>query len=346
VKLGDVAADIALVAERKPSVVVVAQGRPAVLRAIDAHVKPAAVADEASSEAEPTTAEENTTTKESTQPTSAPQGTPAPQEDAARFESAADEHAPAPAVPTDPKIAKRLHEWRERMRTASRTVWQRPGDAATPAPTWRDELVAWGRSIANGLHRDAPPRPSALLKSAQARLNIPDELMPAIALGYAVHLNGTTASPADLATLLRHRWDEALGRGVLGALGVLRWRNSRISLAAAVAAYLDERGPVSGVLVGVPGEKLPAMERCAVVAPELPLDIVAGRCTALADAVLVPRPYVNATTIQLESKLRVAVPIVEVTRDLTDLASVFVRVASAEEADALGLRVIAEIGND
>jgi hypothetical protein len=277
---------------------------------------------------------------------SAPQGTPAPQEDAARFESAADEHAPAPAVPTDPKIAKRLLEWRERMRTASRTVWQRPGDAATPAPTWRDELVAWGRSIANGLHRDAPPRPSALLKSAQARLNIPDELMPAIALGYAVQLNGTTASPADLATLLRHRWDEALGRGVLGALGVLRWRNSRISLAPAVAAFLDERGPVSGVLVGVPGEKLPAMERCAVVAPELPLDIVAGRCTALADAVLVPRAYVNATTIQLESKLRVAVPIVEVTRDLTDLASVFVRVASAEEADALGLRVIAEIGND
>jgi hypothetical protein len=84
------------------------------------------------------------------------------------------------------------------------------------------------------------------------------------------------------------------------------------------------------------------MEPSAVVAPGLELDIVAGRCADLAGAILVPRHYASATAIRIDAKLRIAVPIVEVTHDFADLETAFVRVDSADQASARGLPVIAD----
>lgn len=315
-KLDDVADDVALVADRKASAVIATQGRPAVIRPIAAHVKQAYV-DEAAAEPE----------------------APPP---AAKPE--ANQAVPTPvAAASDESVAKRLNEWREKMYEATKTESARVTEqVAVDAPTWRDELVAWGRLVANGLHRDASPKPSPVMKTALARLGIDADLGRAVAFAYAMHLCGTTLAPAELANLLRRRWDEALGRGVLGATGVLRWRNSRISLAPALAAFLDERGPVSGDLVGIPRDQVEPMEPGAVVAPGLDLDIVAGRCADLAGAILVPRRYASVAAIRIDAKLRIAVPIVEVTRDYADLETAFVRVESAEQASALGLPVIAD----
>jgi hypothetical protein len=319
-KLDDVAGDVALVADRKASAVIVAQGRPAVMRAITAHVKQSVVEEPvAPAEPEP------------------PAPTPATKPEAGQA-------VPTPvAASSDASVAKRLNEWREKMYEATKTDGARVTEQATAdAPTWRDDLVTWGRLVANGLHRDASPKPSPVMKTALTRLGIDADLGRAIAFAYAMHLCGTTLAPAELANLLRRRWDEALGRGVLGATGVLRWRNSRISLAPALAAFLDERGPVTGDLVGIPRDTLEAMEPSAVVAPGLELDIVAGRCADLAGAILVPRRYASATAIRIDAKLRIAVPIVEVTHDFADLETAFVRVDSADQASARGLPVIAD----
>ena len=323
-KLDDVAGDVALVADRKASAVIVAQGRPAIVRAIVAHVKQS-VAEEPAAEPEA--------------PAPMPSSAPAP---AAKAETK--QAVPAPvAASSDTSVAKRLNEWREKMYEATKTDGARVTEQpAADAPTWRDELVTWGRLVANGLHRDASPKPSPVMKTALNRLGIDGDLGRAVAFAYAMHLCGTTIAPAELANLLRRRWDEALGRGVLGATGVLRWRNSRISLAPALAAFLDERGPVTGDLVGIPRDQVEPMEPGAIVAPGLELDIVAGRCTDLAGAVLVPRRYASTSAIRIDAKLRVAVPIVEVTRDFADLETAFVRVESADQASARGLPVIAD----
>jgi hypothetical protein len=296
-----------------------------VIRAITAHVKQTLV-EELGATAEP----------------EAPTPVAAPAAPAAKPE--VKQAVPTPvAASSDTSVAKRLDEWREKMHEATKTDGARATEqSAADAPTWRDELVAWGRLVANGLHRDASPKPSSVMKTALARLGIDADLGRAIAFGYAMHLCGTTLAPAELANLLRRRWDEALGRGVLGATGVLRWRNSRISLAPALAAFLDERGPVTGDIVGIPRDQVEPMEPGAVVAPGLELDIVAGRCADLAGAILIPRRYAGTTAIRIDAKLRIAVPIVEVTQDFADLETAFVRVDSADQASALGLPVIAD----
>jgi hypothetical protein len=259
----------------------------------------------------------------------------------------ADATGPPPAAaepPASPAVARRLLEWRDRMRSAMRPVLQRGPLRPASAPTWRDDLAMWGRSVASGLHRDPPPPLPDLAGRLFARLNVPDELAPAIALAYAAHLSGTRGvAPADLAALLGHRWDDALGRGVLAAAGVLRLRGSRLVLAGPVTAFLDERPPVTGIVVGEPDGELAPTEATAVVAPSWSLELIAGRCAALAGAVLVPRAQAATAAVRLEARVRGAVPLVEgdAGERWRELEIALVRVASEAGANAFGLPVLA-----
>lgn len=245
--------------------------------------------------------------------------------------------------------AQRLLEWRDRMRNAGRPAPRAAAELAAGAPTWRDELVTWGRSAVAGTHRDPPPwAPRSPLVSL-ARLGLPDDLVPGVALAYARYLTGARGvAPAELADLLGHRWDEALGRGQLASSGALIWRGNRIVLSPALAAVLDERQPVTGFVVGIARDRPRVTETGAVVALDLPLDIVAGRCAPLLGAVLVPRAAAAARTIQIEARLRGAVPILELDgwEATQGFGSVLVRVPTAVAAAALGLPVITVLFED
>lgn len=359
----DAAAHIALAVDRQAVAIVVAKGRVPELVALDAHVRPALVRVPADDEPVDTQPEEAppvatdstppaaTDAASSASPASAPQPAAAQTSQPASpaTQPSAEQTAQAPAAtPSDPTVARRLLEWRDRMRAAARPVWQRSTEPPNP-PTWRDELARWGRTIASGLHRDPPPRMAQPVPTLFARLALPEELEPAIAFAYAMHLAGTRGiAPADLAALLGHRWDEALGRGILAASGVLRLRGSRLVLAPAVAAFLDERPPVTGAIVGVPDEALLPDGPKAVLAAGLPLEVVAARCAAVVGAVLVPRPHASLGAIELEARVRGAVPLVERDRYEAErsFGIVLVRVASAAEAAAAELPVVASIADE
>lgn len=342
------AADVALAVDRQVAAVVVAQGRPLERVVLDVHARPAPVPAPATLEAEGTVSDEGGESQETEieEPASAPAaGAEAPATAPVTTAASAPTRA---ATPSDPTVARRLLEWRDRMRAAARPIWQRGAEPAARAPSWRDELVVWGRGVASGLHREPPPRASDSPLAQLGRLELPEDLVPAVALAYAMHLAGTRgAAPADLAVLLGHRWDEALGRGVLAASGVLRWRASRAVLAPAVTAFLDERAPVSGFVLGASGDRIPS-QPAAVVAPGHALDIVAGRSTAIVGAVLLPRPHATVTAIRIEARLRLAIPLVEgdAWPAHRELGAALVRVASADAAAALSLPVIATIADD
>jgi hypothetical protein len=340
------AADVALAVDRKVAAVVVAQGQPIELVALDVHARPAPVTAPADDETEVTVSDEGGEQPDTD--VEVPASTSTAEAPAAASLTAGTPAASRASTPSDPTVARRLLEWRDRMRTAARPIWQRGAEPTPSAPSWRDELVLWGRGVASGLHREPPPRASGSPLAQLGRLDIPDELMPGVALAYAMHLAGTRGvAPADLAALFEHRWDEALGRGVLAASGVLRWRASRAVLAPAVTAFLDERPPVTGFVLGTSSDRIPS-QPAAVVASAHALDIVAGRCTALVGAVLLPRPHATATAIRLEARLRLAVPLVEgdVWPAYHDLGAPLVRVTSAEVAAAMSLPVIATVADD
>jgi len=168
-----------------------------------------------------------------------------------------------------------------------------------------------------------------------------------VALAYAGYLmGGRGLAFADLARALDHRWDEALGRGALAASGAMRWRSGRAMLAPAVAAFLDERGPVTGVIVGAARDAGASDGPIAVVAPGAALEDVAERCAPLVGAVLVPRTGARAASIRVEARLREARPIVDATsasHEIDELGDTLVRVDSADDAAALGLAVLATL---
>jgi hypothetical protein len=134
--------------------------------------------------------------------------------------------------------------------------------------------------------------------------------MPALALLYGLHLASVHgAAPADIARVMGRAWDEALGRGKLAAAGFVALERSRVVLAEPVLCALDERPPVTGVLVGGPGTSTLRGPYCTI-AGAAPLDGVAERLVVLTGgAILAAHPSVDAGAFLLEAQLRVAVPL-------------------------------------
>jgi hypothetical protein len=120
--------------------------------------------------------------------------------------------------------------------------------------TWRDRLCAWSELVMSDPRRtlalpdldDAAP-----LADAIERLDLDAHATRALALLYGARLWGEASLPAALlaralangAAPTEREWDEALGRGVLTRLGLLRARNGRVQLRPQVADFLDGAPP-------------------------------------------------------------------------------------------------------
>ena len=155
-----------------------------------------------------------------------------------------------------------------------------PTDDAPLAPplsrrgTWRNRLCEWSaRMLADaGRPLDLPePDDASRLADAVERLELDGRTTRALALVYGARLLGETAVPA--ATVARalangtppteNDWDEALGRGLLGRLGLVRVRRGRLELRALPARFLDGEPPRLAIMPAGDGEL--AMPRGAVV---------------------------------------------------------------------------------
>jgi hypothetical protein len=229
---------------------------------------------------------------------------------------------PAPVGPTTPARAL--------ARSAARSEVRR---------SWRDDVVAWSRTaIAGAAHHAAPD--AALIDTVVARFELSRQLQPAIVLLYAAHLCGERgAAPVDVARVLAHQWDEALGRGALAQRRIASYADSRVTLAAAIRRVLDELPPVTGTLIGEPGSGV-LLGPCVVVAEGEPLAAIAARCRAsVGGAILLAHPEADRAELLFEARAHGAAAMLEIATDLdaapTDHA-IFV-VSNPELADRLGV---------
>jgi hypothetical protein len=225
---------------------------------------------------------------------------------------------------------------------------ERPSSARRPAPTvrarveanpaWRDALVDWYRGGAT----DRPPLPDAgPLPEVAARLELGDELTPALALLYAAYLDGHDGvSAAALARLLDGGWAEALGQGELAASGAARWRRAKVGLTAPVRAALDEAEPRLGALVA--SDAAPPPGRVAVIATGEDLPALAAWLAPQYGPLLVanPRGAAHLGRFAVEARLRGAAPLLVAPTDAPLPNPAVVVVADEAAARALGIPVI------
>jgi hypothetical protein len=241
------------------------------------------------------------------------------------------------AAPTPPRaLSDAVAAWRERMLAVEPRA-DTDGDIDPPGPSWRDELLAWARAVAS---ETTAPASVPELEAIAARFDLPATLYPALAFLYAAHLRGEGVAPAELARLLAHRWDEALGRGQLARLRLVERRGEKLHLAAAVTQCLDDLPPQSGTLVGTPST-VALLGPCAVASTD-PLASVAERCLqAVGGAVLVAHPDADPRDLCLEARARGAAPLLRVTAEILDRVPVdepvILVVPDEASADELGI---------
>jgi hypothetical protein len=243
---------------------------------------------------------------------------------------------------TGQELGQRFSAWRERMRQA-----QPRGDEAAAAPwvdhrpTWRDDLATWTRAaLAGTIERGAPP--AAPLEAILARYDLPAALGPGLALLYGAHLVGERGlAPADLARVLGRRWDEALGRGLLAAQGVARYRGSRVRLAGAIRRVLDELPPRHGVVVGELGNPVALLGPCAIVGGDEPLALLAEAALAtVGGAILAGADDAAFLDVFAEARALGAAPMVRVTAAAFDglpVVPAILVVADEATAEQLGV---------
>ena len=139
-------------------------------------------------------------------------------------------------------------------------------EAAERGAHWRDELCDWAEKQLERPRRalELPAWPEeSTLATAIARLALDDHATRALALLYGARLCGHAELPA--ATIARAldgeeaAWDEALGRGLVGRLGLARVRVGALSLRAPTGRFLDGAAPRIPILPGSPSDaELPA----------------------------------------------------------------------------------------
>jgi hypothetical protein len=233
-------------------------------------------------------------------------------------------------APSDTRVFEPTTPARPLVRSAARSEVRR---------SWRDDVVAWSRAAITGAAHHAAPD-AALIDAVVARFEIPRHLQPAIVLLYAAHLCGERgAAPVDVARVLDHQWDEALGRGALAQRRIASYADSRVTLAAAIRRVLDELPPLTGTLIGEPGSVL-LLGPCVVVADGESLAAVAARCRAsVGGAILLAHPEADRAELLFEARAHGAAAMLQISTGLdtapTDHA-IFV-VSNPELADRLGI---------
>ncbi len=242
-----------------------------------------------------------------------------------------------PAIETKPSLGERMGGWRHRPNKAPPTV-----DEPTPPPpmelgaTWRDEVVAWVR--ARAFERGSPA--SDELDALVARFGLASTFVPPLVLAYGAHLIGERgAAPADIARAIGGQWPEALGTGELARRGVLRYADSRVHLAEPIRRMLDGLPPMTGAIVGTPGD-IAVLGPCSVIAPDdADLHAIAHALVPrAASAILVGGAGVEIATLALEARARRAAPLVRAStlRFAADEPAILV-VPDAAIAEQLGI---------
>jgi hypothetical protein len=199
----------------------------------------------------------------------------------------------------------------QRARTAEplATVWP---DASA---TWREDLIAWARTVEEG---DAEGLPSTPIDTLALRYDLSSNVIRSLAWLYAQHLRGLDgAAPVDLARLAGGDWSDALGRGELAEKSLATYRDSRVRLAAAVERVLDDRKPRTGTLVGTPGP-VSLLGHCAIVSAG-PLTIIAEACVpSIGGAILAAHPDANLVELAIEARGYGAAPMWRVRTEQLD----------------------------
>ena len=131
--------------------------------------------------------------------------------------------------------------------------------------TWRDEVVAWVLRAPSSAAR----RVSDELDALVARFGLATTFVPPLVLAYGAHLLGERgAAPADIARSIGGRVARgAPGRASFARRGVLHYADSRVHLAEPIRRMLDGLPPMTGALVGTPGE-IAMLGPCSIVAPD------------------------------------------------------------------------------
>jgi hypothetical protein len=203
--------------------------------------------------------------------------------------------------------------------------------------SWRDEVVAWTRAFTAGaIDPGAPAAPP--IDALIARFDLAPALHPALVLLYGAHLCGERgAAPAEIARVLDHQWDEALGRGGLAERGVAEYAGSRVALSPLVLRTLDELPPATGVLVGRPGS-VTLLGPCVVIAGDEPLVAVAERCAPqIGGAILAATGEPVRAELVLEARARGAAPMLRAVLDRAPDDAVIFVIGDPELAERLGL---------
>jgi hypothetical protein len=242
----------------------------------------------------------------------------------------------APWSTGSPNFTERFSALRERG--------QKPRDDSPPIrASWRDDVVLWTRSIVAGaFDKAAPVAPP--IETLAVRLELPAPLVPALVLLYGVHLAGHHgAAPVDVARVLGRSWDEALGRGRFAALGLATYERSRVILATPLQLALDELPPTTGTLVGTPSSAVALLGSCVVVARGgEPLAAIAERLVeTLGGAILAAHAGGDPHALLLEARVLGAAPLSRASDQLARTEPMIVVVDSDEQAERLGLPVVA-----
>jgi hypothetical protein len=123
-------------------------------------------------------------------------------------------------------------------------------DAAETAAHWRAELCDWAEKLLAAPRRalELPVVPAeSTLATVNERLALDDAAARTLALLYGARLVGQRGVAA--ATVARAldadeaAWDEALGRGLCGRLGLAHARDGRLLLSTAAGRFLDGVAP-------------------------------------------------------------------------------------------------------
>jgi hypothetical protein len=194
-------------------------------------------------------------------------------------------------------------------------------DASGSSPAWRDECVAWARSVVDRAvapfgteDASATVVPiAAPIDALAARFGLSADVVPALVLIYGAHLAGDDGvAPADIARVLDatpdRRWDEALGRGELAAARIVEHARSRVRIAEVVLRLLDELPPLTGTLVGTPRE-IALLAPCAIVADD-PAEAAAQHADRAGGAILVGGGAHAAAVTRFEAKALGAVAMI------------------------------------
>jgi hypothetical protein len=203
--------------------------------------------------------------------------------------------------------------------------------------SWRDEIAEWAR--AGAVDSDTPSAAPAI-DTVIARFELAQKLRQVLVMLYGAHLCGERGvAPAEIARILDHSWDEALGRGELARRGVVEHIGSRVALSPLLLRVLDELPPATGTLVGEPG-LIAQLGPYVVVAGDEPLPVIAAQCLPLVGgAILAAHDGADRAELLLEARALGATPMLRLAASPEDAPSepaIFV-VGDAALADRVGL---------